>query len=208
MRTLPVSDPSWLEEAAARLRGDGVVAIPTETVYGLAAGLAGPAAVDRIYELKGRPAGKALPWQVDSLPRALALGFHVSRGALALAKRFWPGPLTLVLARPRSCPLWFAPAENRIALRVPDHPATLALLAELAAPLAVTSANPSGERECLTASEVAHAFGGADILVVDGGRAPGGLASTVVDATGPSPIVRREGPLTLAQLREVWRGGS
>lgn len=206
MRTLAISDPTWLPEALARLRAGGLVAFPTETVYGLAAGLHDPRAIDRIYELKGRPVSKALPWQVDSMERALGLGLHFSRGALALATRFWPGPLTLLLARPPGCPAWFAPAERLVALRIPDHPVALALLGRMGLPLAVTSANPSGGQECLSAHDVARVFGGADLLVVDGGRAKGGVASTVVDATGPSPLVRREGPLALPEILEVWRG--
>lgn len=206
MRTLSIADPSWLPEALTSLREGGLVALPTETVYGLAAGFHDPRAIDRIYELKGRPWSKALPWQVDLLERALGLGFHFSRGAHALATRFWPGPLTLLLARPRWCPPWFAPAERLLALRIPDHPVALALLSQMAMPLAVTSANPSGEPECLSGHEVARVFRDADLLVLDGGRAPGGLASTVVDATGPRPIIRREGPLALSAILEVWHG--
>lgn len=204
MRILPASDPACLPEAVHHIRHGGIVALPTETVYGLAAALM-PSAVDRVYALKGRPADKALPWQVDTLERALGAGFSFSQGALSLARHFWPGPLTLLLHRPSQCPAWFAPESSLVALRIPRHPFALDVLRAAGGPLAVTSANHSGESECRDAGAVARTFAGAeDLLVLDAGLSPGGAASTVVDASGPEPRVTREGPISLVEIVRVW----
>jgi L-threonylcarbamoyladenylate synthase len=207
MRIISTSDESWIEEVLGHLRKGLVVALPTETVYGLAASLESPAGVERIYALKGRSPEKAIPCQVHSLIRAMEAGFRFSRGALHLAERFWPGPLTLVLPRPPSCPEWFAPGSPTIAMRVPDHPAASSLLEACPSPLAVTSANRSGAPDCPNAALVLRAFADSpDLFVADGGPVPGGLASTVVDATGPAPGLLREGPLPFATILEVWHG--
>lgn len=206
MKTVRPSDPRWMDITLAHLNRGGVVALPTDTVYGLAVSLEGSEGTAKILRLKGRPAEKALPVLVPSLSRAEAYGFSFSPGARRLALRYWPGPLTLVLRRPPSLPAWFAPAFSTVAIRVPGHPAALALL-EAAGLLAVTSANRSGCPEALTASEVAAEFSGEeDLVVVDGGPSPGGRASTVVDATGEAPRILRGGPLSKAELEEVWYG--
>lgn len=206
MRLIPTSDDCWLHEALAHLRDGLVVALPTETVYGLACTLR-PDAVERIYALKGRPAEKALPLQTGSLQSAERWDFSLSPAARRLAERFWPGPLTLLLDRPERCPAWFAPDSRLVALRIPDHPVMAELLEALGEPLAVTSANPSGEAERLDAGAVAKAFSHEeDLLVLDGGPSPGGVASTVVDASGSEPAVLREGPIPKSAIDEVWHG--
>lgn len=205
MATVGASDPRWLELALAHLALGGVVALPTDTVYGLAASLADAGGTARIFRLKGRAGEKALPVLVPSLSRAEGYGFSFPEGARRLALRFWPGPLTLVLPRSPLLPSWFAPGLSTTALRVPRHGVALALL-EAAGWLAVTSANRSGGPEALTAEEVAAAFSGEDLLVVDGGPSPGGRASTVVEATGETPRLLRRGPLPEAELLEVWYG--
>lgn len=207
MRTLDALSEGWLREALIHLRAGGVVALPTETVYGLALAL-DPGAVERVYALKGRALEKALPLQLDSVERALGWGFDFSAPARRLAGHFWPGPLTLLLNRPQRCPAWFAPDTPLVALRIPDHVVVLELLRAAGEPLAVTSANRSGKPECLKASDVERAFEGADdLLVLDGGTAPGGIASTVVDASGPEPQVVREGPIATSEILRVWRRG-
>jgi len=205
VRILPTTGTIWIESACAHLRASGVVALPTDTLYGLAAELERPDGANRIFTLKERDKDRSLPWQVASLVHAEASGFAFSPAARRLAERFWPGPLTLVLPRPARCPAWFAPGSPRIALRIPGHRVPLALLEAFGAPLAVTSANLSGGKECLSPSEVAAAFGGADdLLILDGGLAPGGMASTVVDASGAEPVLLREGPVPFASVLEVW----
>ena len=206
MRKIRTSDDRWLDEVLSHLGRGLVVALPTETVYGLAVAL-DPAAVNRLFALKGRASEKALPLQMDSLERALAWGFDLSAPAAHLAERFWPGPLTLLLRRPARCPFWFAPGSDLIALRIPDHPVVQEVLRRTGQPLAVTSANRSGEPECLDAGAVAGTFGDAeDLLVLDGGPSSGGSASGVVDASGQEPVLMREGPIPFPALLEVWHG--
>jgi len=207
VRRISLDDPSWVEEALLHLKSGRVLALPTETVYGLAGALDTPAAVSRIVALKGRPEDKALPLQMASAEAARGFGFEFSPPARKLADRFWPGPLTLVLPRPVGLPEWYAPGVPTAALRVPGHGAARTLLEKWGFPLAVTSANRSGCREAVSAREVEEIFAGTpDLLVVDGGDAPGGSASTVVDATGPSPVVLRTGPVSRQRIEEVWHG--
>ncbi len=171
--------------AAALLRTGAVVAFPTDTVYGLAA--ATPAGVDRIYALKGRAAEKPLVLMVAS-PDDLGDRARLSPIALRYMRRFWPGPLTLVL---RS-------GEGTVGVRVPDHELALALL-RAAGPLWTTSANRSGGPESMTADQVMEALPEVD-AVLDGGRAPGGTPSTVLDLSGSRPVVLREGAIPLSNL--------
>lgn len=179
--------------------------MPTETVYGLAALTLSSLGVGRIFELKGRPDDRPLPLQFRSLGDAEAYGFRLGNGARRLALRFWPGPLTLVLERPGALPDWFAPGSAAVAVRVPDHPLALALLGAAGTPLAVTSANASGEVPALCASDIELAFPEAgDLLILDAGPSPGGLASTVVDGRGALPEFLRGGPITRAEVEEAW----
>lgn len=202
------TDPDWLPKAAERLRGGGVIALPTETVYGLACSAFSAPGLARLFDLKRRDGVKPLPLQVDSVHTALSAGFALPPPVARLARTFWPGALTLVLPRPASLPSWYAPESETVALRIPNHPVTLALLVEMGVPLAVTSANLSGEPPLSDAPSVARVFADADdLLVIDGGRAEGGVASTVVDVTGPEPVLVREGPLAFERVLEVWRGG-
>jgi L-threonylcarbamoyladenylate synthase len=207
MRLISTTDPSWLEGALSALREGGVVALPTETVYGLAASLRTPAGVSRIFRLKGRTPDKALPLQAASVEQAEAWGFRLGEGARRLARALWPGPLTLILARPEACPPWFAPGSATLGLRIPSHPAALSLLRAWGEPLAVTSANRSEEPECLDGASVASLFADEDdLLVVEAGLVSGGTPSTVVDATGVEPKILREGPIARDRIEEVWHG--
>jgi L-threonylcarbamoyladenylate synthase len=206
-RTIEAAEPaSYLPTALAVLRQSGVVALPTETVYGLAASLLNSLGVERIFALKGRPDERPLPVQFFSLEAAELFGFRFSDGARRLARAFWPGPLTLVLDRPETLPGWFAPGAGGIAVRVPDHPVALALLRGFGNPLAVTSANPSGEPPALEASAIAEAFPEAeDLLILDGGRSSGGEASCAVEARGERLSLIRPGTIPLERLEEAWR---
>ncbi len=147
---------------------------------------------------KDRPPEKAIPILLESLDQLSLVASEPGRNALALARRFWPGPLTIVMAKHPRVPA--AVARDTVGVRVPDHPTALALLA-LSGPLAVTSANLSGSPSPLTASEVRQQLDGRLELILDGGAVPGGIASTVVDCTGPDLILLRSGPLSLEQLR-------
>jgi len=190
---LPASAPEALARAADALRRGELVVLPTDTVYGLAAWPWDAAAVARVYAAKGRPEAKAIPvlvGEVGHLPRVAAA---LPPCAERLAARFWPGALTLVVPKHPKLPAALSPYPT-VGVRMPNHPDALALL-RLTGPLAVTSANRSGEPPARTAAEAAAQLGDAVALVLDAGPAPGGLPSTVVDCTTTPPRVLRPGPV-------------
>jgi L-threonylcarbamoyladenylate synthase len=189
--------PDGLALAAGLLREGALVAFPTDTVYGIGCRLADDAALDRLFEAKRRPTDKRIPILVASLEQAAELGFTVDDRARSLATAFWPGAVTVILAPARD-------GGATQAFRAPDHPVALELIARSGA-LAVTSANRSGEPETYEADDVLIAFADTDLVaaVVDGGRVPGGVASTVLDLTADPPRVLREGPITRERLAEV-----
>ena len=191
--------------AAELLRGGGLVAVPTETVYGLAADATSESAVARIFEVKGRPEAKALSVLVPG-PEALEQYCeHVPKGAYALAARFWPGPLTLVLeSRKLECEAVRAGGET-LGLRCPDQPLTLALLRELDFPLAAPSANPSGEASPTTAEQVRTYFDGKIDGILDGGACTLGRESTILDMSRTPYRVLREGALPEADIATALR---
>jgi L-threonylcarbamoyladenylate synthase len=190
--------PGGVRRAVELLGAGLVVGFPTDTVYGLAA-LAGRAdAVERIFEAKGRPRAQPLVLMVHELGRVGEVA-EVGERERRCMERWWPGPLTLVLrAREGLEPPLVTGAPPTVGVRIPDHPAALALLAAAAAPLATTSANRSGEPEAMTAQEAARLVGVAAVL--DGGRAPGGIPSTLLDLSGREPRILREGPVSGAEL--------
>ncbi|HLQ61318.1 MAG TPA: L-threonylcarbamoyladenylate synthase [Candidatus Acidoferrales bacterium] len=188
------ADAEGVARAAALLRAGGVVAFPTDTVYGLAARAGDPRAVRKIYEIKGRSLSQPLVLMVAN---ASQLGDWVEPGAYArkLMERWWPGPLTLVLpATRRVKPPLGAGSPRTLGVRIPDHPDALALLRAAGEPLATTSANVTGRPPAMTPVEAALEGVAA---VIDGGRAPGGVPSTVLDVTGPRPRTLRAGPVTI-----------
>ena len=190
-----------IQLAAQNLRNGDVVALPTETVYGLAADATNPAAVEKVFALKGRPAINPLICHVPDEAGARALGLWTPLAA-KLAASFWPGPLTLVLKRAPTCEAVEAVSAGlpTIAIRRPSHEVMEAVLAETGKPLAAPSANPSGRLSPTRAEHVAAAL---EIPVLDGGPCQAGLESTVVDATGPTPVVLRKGSITLEALKQV-----
>lgn len=176
-----------LTRAAQLIRGGGVVAFPTDTVYGLGAAVDDEVARQRIYRIKGRPVGLPLILMVAAESQLEGL-VHVDSRAEALIRRWWPGPLTLIL---------HAKGGGTLGVRIPQHKVALELL-RAAGPLMTTSANLHGKDPALTASEAGVLNGVAAVL--DGGMAPGGTASTVLDLTGPEPHVLREGAITAPEL--------
>ena len=188
-----------IARAAVLLRAGEVVAFPTDTVYGVGVAASRPDRIQRLFELKRRPIDRRIPLLVASLDQAAAGGWVVDEGARALAERFWPGALTMVL--PPDAP---AGMETQ-AFRAPDHPVALALIAA-AGPLFTTSANVSDEPDTLGADDVLVAFAtqqDALAAVVDGGSVPGGVASTVVDLSVAPARVLRAGPIGPELLAEV-----
>lgn len=188
-----------IQEALQVLQAGGTVAFPTDTVYGLAASLTRPDSIEQLFVVKQRPEDRAIAVLLGSIAHFASVTQNPSEEAQRLAARFWPGPLTLVVPRHPKIPAVISPRPT-IGVRIPDHPVALALLTA-SGPLAVTSANLSGEENCITADEVLNQLEGRIDLVLDGGVTPGGLASTVVDMTGDLPKILREGPITLSQLQ-------
>lgn len=193
--------PSQVALAAAVLRRGGLVAFPTETVYGLGANATDPAAVAAIYAAKGRPRFNPLICHYDSAAAAFADATEDDR-ARRLAAAFWPGPLTLVLPRAPSCrvaPLASAGLDT-LAVRVPAHPLARALIAATARPIAAPSANPSGRISPTSAAHVLAGLAGRIAAVIDAGPTAIGLESTVLDLTGPEPVLLRPGGIPLEAI--------
>ncbi len=191
-------DPDAIPEALRVLESGGVVAFPTDTVYGVGVSAFDASAVTRLYEIKGRSRQKALPLLIASRDHLDRVAGELSPLAKRLSEAFWPGPLTLIVAKGPSLAEGISPDET-VGVRVPDHPLALALLAA-AGPLATSSANLSGQPNACTAEEVASQLGGRVQLILDGGTTPGGTPSTVVDCTSGEPRVLREGPLSASQI--------
>jgi len=198
---LSTANPRAVSRALKILRGGGLVAFPTDTVYGLGALALDAAAVESIYAAKGRPAEKAIPILIGDPDDLEKVCSSVPPMAQKLAARFWPGPLTLVVPKHPSLPEAVS-ATLTVGVRVPDHPVARALL-RATGPMAVTSANLSGQTNPVSAGEVMAQLNGRIPLVLDGGVTPGGIPSTVVNCVGAKPLILREGPLTLEQIMTI-----
>lgn len=184
-----------ITRAAETLRDGGLVAVPTETVYGLAGNGLDPDAVERIYEVKGRPAVKPLSLMVHDAGAMAQYCSQVPEAAYALAERFWPGPLTIVLRAKDCVPEIVRAGGATVGLRCPDHPATLELLRQAQLPLAAPSANPSGAPSPKTADAVLRYFDGKIDAVIDGGACGIGRESTIVDLSETPYRILRQGAL-------------
>jgi L-threonylcarbamoyladenylate synthase len=210
--TARLRDDAAGRDAAIRvLRAGGVVAVPTDTVYGIAVALETPGGIERLFAAKRRPPDKAIALLLADVEQASAIG-ELTPPAQALARAFWPGGLTLVVPRRADVPLPAALTGGELApgaiptvgLRVPDHAAPRARARALG-PLPATSANRSGEPELRDADAIEADLGDALELILDGGPAAGGPASTVVDCTGPEPVIRREGAIAAERIEEALR---
>ncbi len=207
MRRLSVDpaapDPLAIAAAATVLRAGGLVAFPTETVYGLGADALDPAAVRRIFEAKGRPAFNPVIVHVASLEQARRLARRWPADATRLASRFWPGPLTLVVPKEITVPDIVTAGLDAVGIRVPAHPVALALIRAANLPVAAPSANRFTQLSPTSADHVAQALGDRVDLLLDGGPAQVGIESTVVDLTGARPRLLRPGMISVAALEEV-----
>ena len=194
-----------IKTAVEVLRDGGVAAIPTDTLYGLAACALDESAVMKVYELKGRPDGMALPLLLSDAEDIRQCAIEVPKEALALGEQFWPGALTLVLRKSVDVPSMVTAGLDTVALRVPDHPVPREIVKLLGAPITGTSANLSGRPGLTSAPDVRREFGDTLDYVLDGGDAPGGVASTILDLSGDQPRVLREGAVSQAEIEEVLR---
>ena len=201
---LRVASPDAIAAAATELRAGRLVAFPTETVYGLGADATNARAVAAVFEAKGRPRFNPLIVHVATVEAAAALGQLTDTGR-ELADAFWPGPLTLVLAKREGCPVaeLATAGLDTIAVRVPAHPVAQALLRAADLPIAAPSANRSGHVSPTTAAHVQADLGDRVAMILDGGATPVGLESTVVDATGDEPVVLRLGAVAREDIARV-----
>lgn len=195
--------PQEIAHAAELLRGGGLVAFPTETVYGLGADATNERAVSRIFAVKGRPADHPLIVHLGSLDALDRWGRDIPADAWRLAERFWPGPLTLILKRTAGVPDIVTGGQDTIGLRMPDHSVALALLKAVDGGIAAPSANRFGRISPTTADHVMAELGDAIDGIVDGGPCSVGLESTILDLTGRHPQVLRPGAITPNALAET-----
>ncbi len=195
--------PENLALAAERLRAGGLVGLPTETVYGLAANALDEAAISRVFALKGRPKDHPLIVHLASAGQLSQWSAAVDERAVRLAEALWPGPLTIVLRKARAVPDAVTGGQPTVALRVPAHPVARAVLELFGGGLAAPSANRFGRVSPTTAAHVASEFPDADLMVLDGGASVVGLESTIIDLSGSTPRVLRPGDVARDQLEEV-----
>ena len=196
-------DNATLQRAVEVLKRGGLVAYPTDTLYGLGADGLDENAVRKVFDAKGRGELKALPLLIDSPDALSVVAANVPRIAIDLAARFWPGALTLVLKRSHSVPDVVAGGGDTIALRVPDHPVPRELARRLGAPITGTSANRSGGANPVSSEVVRDQLADAVDLVIDGGECPGGQASTVVDVSGDIPVLVRQGAVPIDEIKLI-----
>jgi L-threonylcarbamoyladenylate synthase len=198
---LPAGSDASISRALEILKRGGLVAFPTDTVYGVGALAFDATAVESIYSAKNRPVEKAIPILIGGPEGLDEVTADIPPIAAKLAARFWPGALTLVVPKHPNLPDVVSSAPT-VGVRVPDHPVARALL-RAAGPMAVTSANISGEASPKTAEEVNRQLNGRIPLILDGGETPGGVPSTVVNCLGTEPVILREGPVSMKDIQFV-----
>ncbi len=195
--------PGSIKRAAALIRAGGVVAFPTETVYGLGADGLNPAACARIFEIKGRPRFDPLILHECSAARARKLFSRVPEPALKLMRKFWPGPLTLVLPKARAVPPIVTSGLPTVAVRVPDNRHALALIKAAGRPIAAPSANRFGRLSPTSAAHVKKQLGSGPDLILDGGNTLIGVESTIITFKGGRPVLLRPGGLPLEEIEKI-----
>ena len=200
---LAPDNPNYRSVASILLREGGVVAFPTDTVYGLGASVYNHAAVSTLFVIKNRSRDQGVPALIASESQLSEVASDVPDAAYALAERFWPGGLTLVLPRNPNVPALVAGHGPTIAVRFPDHPCPQTLVQAVGAPITGTSANRHNGPEPTSAAEVQRQIGNRLSIILDGGDSPASVPSTIVDATQSPPRVLRQGGVSLESLREV-----
>ena len=196
---LSVELPDSLSQACAILQAGGLVAFPTDTVYGVGVVAFNLTSIQRLFKAKARQGDKAIPVLIGEYADLERVAKRLNKMTAVLASRFWPGPITLVVLKHAQLPPNISP-DSTIGVRMPDHSVALSLL-RLAGPLAVTSANLSGQANTTTAQEVFQQLHGRIDLILDGGCTPGSRPSTVVNCTGRRPVILREGPVSIDDIQ-------
>ncbi len=196
---IPSNNVDSVPRALEILKRGGLVAFPTDTVYGVGALAFDGNSVESIYAAKGRPIEKAIPVLISDPKDMDKVGVDIPDIAYRLASRFWPGPLTCIIPKQPTLPEAVS-ATSTVGVRMPDHEVARALL-RAAGPMAVTSANISGLPSPSTAEEVFGQLGGRIDLIIDGGKTPGGIPSTLVDCTTAQIKILREGPISLEEIQ-------
>ena len=195
------------EQAASMLRKGGLVAVPTETVYGIAASAEDGVAVQMIYDLKDRDYDKPVSVLVTGMDMVEKYCQNIPPVAYRLAEKYWPGPLTMILEDKEVVPAMVTADTGTLGVRCPDHPLTLAIIEKAGVPLAAPSANPSGDEPAKTAQEVLDYFNRKIEGVVGGGPCAMGVASTILDLTEEEPKVLREGGIPAGELLAFVKEG-
>ena len=201
-------DSADVERAVQHLKSGGVVAIPTDTLYGLAADAFSPSAIDRIFSVKGRPKDLALPVLVGSWEQVERVAKNLPPQAQALTERFWPGGLTMVVEKADGLPDQLTAGGPTVAVRMPDHPVPIALIQGLGSPITGTSANISGGADLLSLAELTEEIGSLVDQVVTTGPKPKGTASTVINITNQQPKLLRQGAIPFEAILESWESAS
>lgn len=196
-------DPDLIRQAADMINAGGLVAFPTETVYGLGANALNKDAVEKIFVAKGRPSNDPLIVHVASFDEVRLVASQVPEIVHALAKAFWPGPLTLVLPKQPTIPDAVTSGLNTVAVRIPSHPVALALLRECGVPVAAPSANRFGHTSPTTAAHVLDDLDGRIDLILDGGPSAVGVESTVLDVSQTPPMILRPGGISREALEKI-----
>jgi L-threonylcarbamoyladenylate synthase len=199
-------DPHVIRYAASWLNRGAVVAVPTDTLYALAADPVNLSAVDQIFRVKGRPESRALPILISSLIHAQVLARNLPDNFFRLAEACWPGPLTMVVDASDRLPLKVTGNTRRVALRMPKCKIVVDLIAELGVPLTGTSANLSGSPTCASGIDVFTQLGDRLPLILDSGETNGASPSTIVELRGDHWCIGREGALSSEQIRDALNG--
>jgi L-threonylcarbamoyladenylate synthase len=200
---IPISDSGWPSKALAVIKSGGMVAFPTDTVYGLGASAFNASAVKKIYKAKGRQVEKSIPILLGDIVDLEKVSSHISQSVMRLASHFWPGPLTIIVNKHPDIPKAVSNSAT-VGLRIPNHLVAEKLL-RAAGPMAVTSANLSGNQNPHSAADVMAQLDGRIDMIIDGGDTGNGPASTVINCMGVEPQIIREGPISIRQVLEVLR---
>lgn len=202
---LPAYVSEQIENAVGVLREGGIVAYPTDTVYGLGADVYNDEAVKKVFAIKNRPLSLPLPVLIADAEQVISLTSELSLTARSLMERFWPGGLTIIFTKSPLFNSMVLAGGGKIGIRLPDHPVPRLLIKELGRPIAGTSANLHNRETALTATEVHEHLGGLVDFIIDAGRCPGGAESTIIDVTADPPRVLRHGIVPESEIRDSYR---